>query len=87
MTAASWPVLDEGGTCIADSIIIATSTGSSLHVMQYKLCSYTSLQLHTAVSGARTKLNFLSISIRAIFDSSRANLRPIQLRGPQPNGM
>ena len=42
---------------------------------------------HTGVSGPLAKLYFLSISMRAIFVSSRANLSPIQLRGPQPNGM
>ena len=42
---------------------------------------------HTTVSGPCTKLYSLSISMRAIFTPSRANLLPIQLRWPQPKGM
>ena len=41
----------------------------------------------TSVSGARTNVYFLMISMRAILASMRANLIPMQLRGPQPKGM
>ena len=41
----------------------------------------------TLVSGSRTKENHLSTSMRAILASSRANLIPMQLRGPTPKGM
>ena len=40
----------------------------------------------TSVSGALTKVYLLSSSMRAILASSRANLIPMQLRGPKPNG-
>ena len=40
-----------------------------------------------SVSGARTNEYFFRISIRAILASMRANLIPMQLRGPQPKGM
>ena len=41
----------------------------------------------TSVSGVRTNLYFCKISMRAILASMRANLIPMQLRGPQPKGM
>jgi len=41
----------------------------------------------TSVSGARTNVYFFTISMRAILASMRANLIPMQLRGPQPKGM
>ena len=41
----------------------------------------------TSVSGACTNVYFFRISMRAILASMRANLMPIQLRGPQPKGM
>ena len=41
----------------------------------------------TSVSGARTNVYFFMISMRAILASMRANLIPMQLRGPQPKGM
>ena len=39
-----------------------------------------------AVNGALINVYFLSSSMRAILASSRANLIPMQLRGPKPNG-
>ena len=42
---------------------------------------------YTSVSGALVKVNLLSSSVRAILASSRANLIPIQICGPKPNGM
>ena len=44
-------------------------------------------ELLTFVSGASTILNLLTISMRAIFASNRANLIPMQLLGPCPKGM
>ena len=41
----------------------------------------------TSVSGVLTNLYFFKISMRVILASMRANLIPIQLRGPQPKGM
>ena len=41
----------------------------------------------TSVSGARTNVYFFMISMRAILASMRANLIPMQLRGPKPKGM
>ena len=41
----------------------------------------------TSVSGACTNVYFFRISMRAILASMRANLIPMQLRGPQPKGM
>ena len=41
----------------------------------------------TSVSGACTNVYFFRISMRTILASMRANLIPIQLRGPQPKGM
>ena len=43
--------------------------------------------VRTSVSGALVKVYLLSSSMRAILTSSRANLIPIQTRGPKPNGM
>ena len=41
----------------------------------------------TSVSGVLTNLYFFKISMRVILASMRANLIPMQLRGPQPKGM
>ena len=41
----------------------------------------------TSVSGALMKVYLLSSSMRAILASNRANLIPIHIRGPKPNGM
>jgi len=41
----------------------------------------------TSVSGTCTNVYFFTISMRAILASMRANLIPMQLRGPQPKGM
>ena len=43
--------------------------------------------IRTSVSGALMKVYLLSSSMRAILASSIANLIPIQMRGPKPNGM
>ena len=45
------------------------------------------IKVLTSVSGACTNEYFFRISMRAILASMRANLIPMQLRGPQPKGM
>ena len=48
---------------------------------------YSNYNAHTLVSGVLMNENFLRTSIKAIFASNIANLIPMQLRGPNPNGM
>ena len=53
----------------------------------YCKADYGILYSCTSVSGALEKLYLLSSSMRAILASNRANLIPMQIREPKPNGM
>ena len=44
------------------------------------------IYLHTSVLGALTKEYFFMICMSAVLASNRANLIPMQLRGPAPKG-
>ena len=67
------PIATRRGTCIYKFIIIR---GSKLWVTY-----------NTSVFDSLMNVYLLRMAIRAILASSRANLIPMQLRGPKPNGM
>ena len=67
------PIATCRGTCIYKFIIIR---GSKLWVTY-----------NTSVFDSLMNVYLLRVAIRAILASSRANLIPMQLRGPKPNGM
>ena len=58
----------------------------STHII-YTNSNKSCIYVCTSVSGARRNLYLVRIVMRASFVSMRANLIPMQLRGPQPNGM